>query len=70
MIKELTRFEILTIYKCGRVITEYVVAEDKEKMWEKYNKHHDTTKIDERSIIGMKHHVKKTDKFYGKKVIS
>lgn len=70
MIKELTRYEIQTIYKCGRIITEYILAEDRDEMHEKYMKHHDMSKIDEFSVIGIKNHIKKTDKFYGKKVIS
>ena len=70
MEKELIRFEIQTIYKCGRIITEYVLAEDRYEMREKYMKHHDMSKIDEFSVIGIKCHIKKTDNFYGKKVIS
>ncbi len=70
MEKELTLFEVQTIYKCGRIITEYVIAEDRDGMVEKYMKHHDMGKIDEFSVIGNKTHVKKTDKIYGKKVIS
>jgi isopropylmalate/homocitrate/citramalate synthase len=70
MIKELTRYEIQTIYKCGRIITEYVLAKDRDEMLEKYMKHHDMSKIDGFSVIGIKSHIKKTDKIYGKKVIN
>ena len=70
MEKELTRYEIQTIYKCSRIITEYIIAEDWNEMLGKYTKHHNMSKIDESSVIGIKNHIKKTDKFYGKKVIS
>lgn len=65
----LARFEIQTIYNSGRIVSEYIVAEDTEKMVEKYKKHHDMDKVESYSEIGRKYHVKKEDKFYGKKTI-
>ena len=69
MNNELIRFEIQTIYNSGRIVYEYIVAEDCENMVEKYKKHHNMDKVDSYSEIGRKYHVKENDKFYGKKTI-
>lgn len=49
--EELTCFEVETIYKSGRKLTEIIVATDEEKMWELYDKHHNLSLVSECMVV-------------------
>lgn len=46
----MVRYGILTIYKCGRSKTYYVVAENRESMWKKFYRSHKKDAIDDASV--------------------
>ena len=41
--KELTCFEVVTIYKSGRKRTDVITAKSEEEMWGIYDKHHNSS---------------------------
>ena len=49
--EELTCFEVKTIYKSGRKLTEIIVATDEEKMWELYDKHHNLSLVSDCMVV-------------------
>lgn len=51
MAKELTCFEIDTIYKSGRKRNEVIVSKDEESMWKYYDKHHNKRLIGSSVIV-------------------
>lgn len=42
--KELV-WEVQTLYKSGRMRTDYINADDEDELWEIYDKHHNKAKI-------------------------
>ena len=49
--KEMTCFEVETIYKSGRKLSEIIVATDEEKMYEYYDKHHNLSLVSECMVV-------------------
>ena len=51
MDKELTLFEVETIYKSGRRRTEVLEAKTEKEMWEYYDKHHNNDLVESTKIV-------------------
>lgn len=44
-------WEVQTLYKSGRMKTDYINAYDEDELWEIYDKHHNKAKIADTAIV-------------------